>query len=209
MAIEIKNQKFVHVVGTVDVEKKTGSILYVNPATVGVVGMDAGDGSQAELIVEDGNGHILARVHPFIRLDPCDSSAKEGLIQHDLPYIAGTRAIRLVYDGKEIARYDSAASAPPRPAGAAAGMSIEAVGASLHRRLVELPGIPSEPGVSYTVMVRPEGETNWQATSVGTPRPKFELDNNQFPGKRQVTVRVLRSTGIEDEIIAEEDVSLE
>lgn len=208
MAIEIKQQKFVHVVGTVDVDKKTGSILYVNPATMGVVGLDAGGGGRAELVVEDGQGQELARAHPAIRLDPCDTAATEGLIQHDLPFIEGMRAIRLVLDGKEVARYNSAATTAS-PESTAGGMQFAAAAASPHRRLVELPEIEAESGVSYTVMVRPEGEKAWQATSVGVPRPAFELDNNQFPGKRQVSVRVLRTTGMKDEVIAEEDVNLE
>lgn len=208
MSISIKNESFVHVVGTIDTGAGTGQILYVNPASVGVVGTEASGDPYTELLVEGDGGEELMRVHPAIRRDPCDADTNDGLIQHDLPYLSGMRRIRLLYKGDELAVFERPVeTARTVPAG---GLALGlAPPANRHRRLVDLPAVEEEPGVTYTVMVRPEGDDVWQTVKVGSALPAFELDANQFPGAAQATVRVLRSTGFQDEVIAEEQVDME
>ena len=208
MAIEIKKERFVSVVGTVDPAAATGQIMYVNPTAVGIVGTEEKGDPHTELVVEDGGGRELLRVHPAVRRDPCDAESTEGLIQHDLPYVAGMRRIRLLVDDAEVSVFE--APQPTAPAAAAGGMSLTMTASSRpSRKLVDLPDVAEEPGVTYTVLVRPEGEEAWQAISVGSPRPAFEFDSNQFPSVRSATVRVVRSTGFEDDVLAEEQVDLE
>ena len=148
------------------------------------------------------------RVHPAIRRDPCEADTTDGLIQHDLPYLPGMRRIRLLYKGDELAVFS-----PPVDASRAFSTEGLALGVEpstkRHRRLVNLPAVEEEPGVTYTVMVRPEADDVWQTIKVGSALPAFELDANQFPGASQATIRVLRSTGFQDEVIAEEQVAME
>lgn len=211
MAIEIREQRFVHVVAIADIDAGTGQILYVNPADVGVVGAEgeAGDYPTVQLVAEDADGNTLVTETAAVRRDPCADETTAGLVQHHLAHKPGMRRIRMLLDGAELAVYESPAGGAV-DAGAVAGMSFGiAPPPSPHRRLVELPGIAAELGVTYTVMVKPDGDERWHATSVGVSRPTFELDRNQFPGAKQVTVRVLRSTGFDDSVIAEESVPVE
>ncbi|MCF2134490.1 MULTISPECIES: hypothetical protein [Burkholderiaceae] len=43
---------------------------------------------------------------------------------------------------------------------------------------------------------------------MGRETPHAEIDRNQFPGVNAVKVRVLRSTGFEDELFSEQEVDL-
>lgn len=182
--------------------------MYVNPASVGVVGSVENGDPRTELVVEDDDGQELLRIHPAVRRDTCDPEITDGLIQHDLPHLTGMRRIRLLVDRAEVSVYEAAP--PAAPTASAGGMSLSmALSSGPSRRMVDLPDVAAVPGVSYTVMVRPEGEDAWQAVSVGSSRPAFELDSNQFPGVRSATVRVVRSTGFEDEVLVEESVELE
>lgn len=207
MSIAIEQQPFVHVVGTIDTQTEKGQILYVNPANVGVVGTEECGDQNTELVVETSDGEELARVHPAIRRDPCDTERTDGLIQHDLPLLAGMHRIRLLYKGEELSVYEAPrAIFTPGAAGLNFGM---ARALNHHRRILDLPEIEQQAGISYTVMVQPNGEGAWQNIMVGGTRPNFELDANQFPGATLALVRVIRSTGFEDEVIAEERIDLE
>jgi hypothetical protein len=68
--------------------------------------------------------------------------------------------------------------------------------------------VQPEPGVSYTIQVQPAGEQAWQTIAVGRKTPEVVIDRNQFPGAERARVRVLRSTGFEDSVIAEDDMDL-
>jgi hypothetical protein len=57
-------------------------------------------------------------------------------------------------------------------------------------------------------MVRADGATAWQAIAVGVPSPNVEVDANQFPGASRLSVRVVRSDGFQQSVIAERDVFL-
>ena len=78
-----------------------------------------------------------------------------------------------------------------------------------HRRTLSSAGTaPAENGISYTVQVLPEGASAWQTIAVGRQTPAVEFDRNQFPGSRTAQVRILRSTGFEDEVFAQEEINL-
>ena len=56
--------------------------------------------------------------------------------------------------------------------------------------------------------MRPAGEQTWQTIAVGRRTPEVVIDRNQFPGAESAKVRVLRSTGFEDSIVAEDEIDL-
>lgn len=218
--------KTIHVVGTLDLAARTGKLLYINPSTAqasaypgnrnaGAVPPAASSPEDTgfELGVEDNQGHQLLRLKPAILMPSDDSDGNAALIDVTLPHVEGMARVVLLYDGKPVDIFEAGT---PQTAGAAArdlerGLSM---GASP-------PGHPDkrsmsmgedhrlpEKGVSYTIQVRPTGERIWQTIAVGRSTPDFVIDRNQFPGAEGATVRVLRSTGFEDTVVAEEEVDL-
>jgi hypothetical protein len=215
-----KTGKFVHVVASVNRATKTGKIHYVNPASVTTTSDAPAAGAQVPtpfeafaLSVRDVAGHELLRMSPTVQISRCEGELPEtALVNQELPLTPNMKTIVLLHDDVEVDRFEAG---PPKVAtGLAAGMAPLQVGppnpAKPHRLPLQVDGNAApHPGVSYTVQVRPQGASAWQTISVGRPQPNIDLDRNQFPGVSTATVRVLRTNGFEDEIVAEQDVALD
>lgn len=215
-----KAGSFVNVIASINHVKQVGKILYVNPTfmTTAPDAAAAGGALAAtpfdafRLSVRDASDHELLVMRPTIQIARCEGELPESALVHqDVPLIAGMKAIVLLHDDVEVARFD--AGPAPMGAGAAAGMTSLTAGppheAKPHRLPLNVGSTsPSQPGLSYTVQVRPQGSLAWQTIAVGHPQPNLDLDRNQFPGVSSATVRVLRTNGFEDEVVAEQDVDL-
>ena len=213
MAVETKQ---IHIVGSI--EDGAGQILYVNPTTAPVADSpaagaapDPAPGSGVEIVIEDADGAELQRLRPSILRpsDPADSTA--GLIDQRIVPIDGMARLKLLYDGKVLDTFEAGKSEPARPEGQPllGDVPMGAAPGGPAKRQLELEEY-SEPeaGVSYTVQVRPQGQELWQTVAVGRPTPDVVIDANQFPGVETATVRVRRSTGFDDAVVAEGDVDL-
>lgn len=199
MEASIVRDRFVNVVARVDTASGEGKLLYVNPSRTSVVSNVQG-ASGFELLVEDVDGEELLRVPAQVRVSSCSTDGDTGaLIQQDIPFVEGARRIRLLRDGEELDRYETA-----QPSAAAGATLLATAGPQPHKTLVEAEQIEPEDGVTYTIEARPEGAAAWQAIAVGRARPVFELDRNQFPGAAAIDVRVVRSTGFEEQVIAQQ-----
>jgi hypothetical protein len=212
--------KQIHVVGSIDTKDRRGRIRYVNPTTAPALPTDtdtaAGPtpqrppGTGVELVVEDADGNELQRVPTAVLLPSDASDSTAGLIDQRIVPSEGMAKLKLLYDGTVVDTFEP--GAPPPELAAAAGPAEISMGA--------FPGAPAKPqldlaqfaepeaGVSYTVQVKPEGGELWQTVAVGRPTPNVVIDANQFPGAQNATVRVLRSTGFDDDVVAEGDVDL-
>jgi hypothetical protein len=209
--------KLIHVVGSVDIGSGTGEFLYVNPATAAASQSAAAgaapranqppQGTGFELVVQAADGKELSRVRPAILLPSDDHASKTGLIDQNISYAAGMARLVLLHDGKVVNTFEAGS---PESTAAAQSQGLEmAAGPPGHpeKRSMSM-AAPDEPGVSYTIQVRPDGEKTWQTIAVGQKSPKVVLDRNQFPAAERATVRVLRSTGFDDSIIAEDEMDL-
>lgn len=213
--------KFVNIVASVNRIEGSGRILYVNPVSIATTN-DTTAGANGppqsmpfdvfELSIRDSAGKELLRFQPTIQLAVCESGPppETGLVNQDVRLLKGMHTIVLLHKGFEVARFDAGA---PRPLAIGAGMIPMTAGApnaakpnrfSLETATV----IGPEIGVSYTVQVRPSGKSSWQTIAVGRATPEVELHRNQFPGATTAAVRILRSTGFEDEVLAEEELNL-
>ena len=216
----VQSGNFVHVVASVNLTDGTGKLLYVNPSkmTVGPTPTPATPGGAPgpaadkgfELVVEDAAGQELRRFRPSIQI-PSDTEGKAttGLIDENIPKVEGMKRLVLVHGDRRVSVYEAGSSAPA-VAEMAAGLSM-GVAPSGHpeKREMRLNVGGPKPGVSYTVQVRPKGTKIWQTISVGRSTPEFVIDRNQFAGADKAAVRVLRTTGFEDEVIAEKEVDLD
>lgn len=212
-----EERKLIHVVGSVDIGTGTGEFLYVNPTTTAASRSAAAgaappanqppQGTGFELVVEAADGKELSRMRPAILLPSDDHASKTGLIDQNISYAEGMVRLVLLHDGKVVNTFEAGS---PEPTVAARPQGLEmGAGPPGHpeKRSMSM-AAPDEPGVSYTIQVRPDGEKIWQTIAVGQKSPKVVLDRNQFPAAERATVRVLRSTGFEDNIIAEDEMDL-
>lgn len=206
----IQTGTFVHVVATVNTKASEGQIRYVNPST-STIRTDAAPDDAVELLVEDAHGVALHREAVIVRRSSCEGGARGdvGLVQADLPYQAGMKSLALLVNGKEVSRYDAGGpAAPPTPV----SLGLEAMaGAAPHRlrlTLDQAAGLQPSAGVTYTVQVKPDTGGSWNTIAVGRPTPTVDIDRNQFAGARKAEVRVLRTTGFDEEVIVQETLDL-
>ncbi len=55
----------------------------------------------------------------------------------------------------------------------------------------------------------PEGSQAWQTHAVGRNTSQTEIDRNQFPGSPSLDVRVIQTTGFDENVIAEQKFDIE
>ena len=206
----IQQGNFVHVVATVNTKSGEGQIRYVNPST-STIRSDAAAEDGVELVVQDAQGVTLHREAVVVRRSSCEGGERGevGLIQADLPYQAGMKSLALRVNGKEVSRYD--AGEPPA-APASAGLALEAVaGAAPHHRMLtldEAAALQPTAGVTYSVEVKPDTGDRWNAIAVGRQTPAVAIDRNQFAGAKTAEIRVLRTTGFDEQVIVQERLDL-
>ncbi|MEY9590854.1 hypothetical protein ABIA06_003145 [Bradyrhizobium yuanmingense] len=210
MKTEIKSGSFVHVVATINKTAGDGKIMYVNPS-VSTVASDAATDDEVELVAYDANGKEVYRNPVVVRRSSAEPDRPNdvGLIQADLPRLAGMKSVSLQLKGKEISRYEAGA-APPKPAAGAFGLELAGAAAASRRplKIDQLAGLEPVAGVTYSVQVRPDNKSTWDTIAVSRPTPEVDVDRNQFAGAKRAEVRVLRTTGFDEEIIAEDTVDL-
>ena len=204
--------RMVHVVATVDLTEGGGDILYVNPSNVRsnaapTAGMGAGD---VVLVLRDAGGAELGRIYPEIRYDACadHEDHRQGLIQHDVELPGNLAAIELVRGSDVLDRFSPE---PPEPAPeVAAGLTL---GAPLpeagNRRDFGAGQVAPRKGVTYLIQARPDNAEVWNTLSIGRSTPEFQIDKNQFPGARTLTVRVIQNAGFDRRTVDERVIPLD
>lgn len=211
MTTQVKAGQYVHVVATINVETGEGNIRYVNPATVALAS-DAVPDAAVEIVAADAAGKELFRGPVVVRRsspEP-DRSDAVGLIQADIPSMAGMQSVALLFNGKQVDRYEGGVMPDEAPvSGMKLGLQPSVAGAHKQQLTIgQLGAVPPAPGVTYTVQVKPEGAGPWNTVAVGRPTPNVEIDRNQFPGAKKAEVRVLKTTGFQEEVIADEMIEL-
>ncbi|WP_338927563.1 hypothetical protein IHE33_15755 (plasmid) [Mycetohabitans endofungorum] len=215
--LKTETGRFVKLIASIDSEKGEGKILYVNPSTVATRPEGAASAAPSpfdafDISIQDSGGQELRRFRPAIQVSSCadDKLPKTALVNEDIPVIPGMKRIALLYNGTEVSCFEAA---EPRAASEIAGglspLSIDApLPGKPNRSVLRTQAAAPQDGVTYTVQVCPAGESTWQTIAVGRETPHAEIDRNQFPGVKTAKVRVLRSTGFEDELFSEQEVDL-
>lgn len=205
----LKPGDFVHVVATVNLDLVEGKILYVNPSKASLE-TDAPRDPNVELVIKDLDGRSLHREAVVVRQPACEggSTTSNSLVQADLPKVDGMNSISLVVNHHEVSQF---VAGKPLSAPQNLSLGLSKSGPSIHRRQLTLGQaflLNPSPGVSYSIQVKPDSGGPWNTIAVGRPTPKIEIDRNQFSGARQAEVKVLRTTGFDEEIIAQEIIDL-
>ncbi|WP_226575475.1 hypothetical protein [Acuticoccus sediminis] len=213
-------ERVVQVIGSLDFAKKAGKILYVLPSSRAPTTAAETQPRlerprktpMIEIFAKNAAGATLSQTAVPAQLPSDAHDPSEALIDTKIPVPAGTVALELKLSGETVDTF--------RP-----GAAMQAPGAGAHAEApgVDLgPGLPGEnarmmsprmkmapaDGVTFTVEVLPEGENTWHTIAVGRPTADMKIDRNQFPGAERARVRVLRSTGFEEQVVADDTVDL-
>jgi hypothetical protein len=203
--MKLQQGQFVNVVASLDLETGEGQILYVNPTSRSIE-LETSGHPEVELVVQDGQGQELLRVHPVVRraTHSVEGETRQSLIQQDLPRSPGMKSVALFYKGVERARFEGGGAPPAVEAVTTFGL---APGDKPNRRRVTA-DVAERAGVSYKVEVKPDGAGAWSTIAVGRPTPEVVVDRNQFPGAIRARLRITRSTGFNDEVVTEKEIDL-
>ena len=182
--------KFAHVVGTFDLRDSTGTIDYVTPVDVATVS-SVGDASNLRLVGEGTSGVVFDRpVHP--QRNSCAPDGESGTFEEFVPVTPGLTVVKLMVGTAVAAEYRRGLDGPSPP--------VTLAGASPDRPyklLIEAAAQPTS-GVTYSVQARPDSSTSWMTLAVGLDVANSEVNVNQFPGAKEIEVRVLRTDGFSE-----------
>lgn len=178
------------VIGVYDLAAAKGEIRSMMPARVAFASLPGGE-ERVRLRGLDAGGATLFDLAVNPLTPSCGVTGDKRSFEEYVPVTQDLATVRLVIDGHEA---DDYAPGSPEPRG---HVEFAPAGEGAHR--IPLGGdVPAEPGVSYVVQVRPEGDKRWHTMAAGLPRPDIAaVDLNQFPGTSALDVRVLRNNGLE------------
>lgn len=207
--------RLAHVVATIDTEDADGKILYVNPSNINSSNADQAArlaaGGNVELVLRDADGGELGRVYPEVRYDACSGQddVRPGLIQHDIDVPENLAIVELVRDGEVLDTFRP--EAPEVEPDMTAGLTLAAplTGLDSNRSRFGAADVGHREGVTYLIQVKPDNALSWSTLSIGRKTPEFEIDKNQFPGARYLTVRVIRNAGFTRKVMDEREIPLE
>jgi hypothetical protein len=217
--LSTRHGRFVNVIARIDRVAQTGTILYVNPVGVTLPPSPPLAGGAASrfygfaLSLQDVAGRELARLPAAVQVSGCGTEVPAtALIQQDVPAEPGLAQFVLLLGERELDRFTAGPAAadldqgmaPLRPAAIVPGAATKP-----HRLPLHVEPLPQRAlGVSYTAQVRVEGTSDWNTIAVGADLPRIDLDRNQFADADTVAVRILRTNGLTDSILVEQDIAL-
>ena len=218
-------QNFVKVLAAVDLRKKSGEIMYVQPSGgadaaekphAAAAGLAGPRSANIDIVAFDFAGKEISRVPADLQVSSCKPGDKPAtaIVNQDVPMAAGMRRLALEWDGRSIATFTAGATVAAEETVAHRGpRRVMSLGPSKpgkpHQQPLEVSsGAEPAAGVTYTVQVDADDSGRWNTIAVGAPTPKIDIDRHQFQGAKKLRVRVLRSTGFADAVVAEEDLDL-
>jgi hypothetical protein len=193
----------VSVVATVNLTKRTGRILYVNPLER-LIASDRERSGPAVLRVKGVGDKVLRETPVPVRLNSELRPGEDqvGIVDAVLRVDASTRAIELVLDGQTADSYAVGGALP----------SLRALrvveGAAKEITIVTDAEQPVERGQTYSVQVSTDDGQTWQAIAVGLKRPALDLDRSQFRAGQEVRVRVVATNGLQRSVVMSETVRM-
>lgn len=207
--------RLAHLVAIIDTEDEDGKILYVNPSNINSSNADQAAGLAAggnvELVLRDADGAELDRIFPEVRYDACSGHEEvcPGLIQHDINVPDNLAIVELVKGGEVLDTFRPEAPEDEPDMMAELALDAPLTGVESSRSGFGVAGVTHREGVTYLIQVKPDNETNWSTLSIGRKSPEFEIDKNQFPGARYLTVRVIQNAGFTRKVMDEREIPLE
>ena len=193
----------VSVVARVNLTKRTGEILYVNPLERLIASSRERPGP-ALLRVKGVGDKVLQETPVPVKLNSELRSGADqvGIVDAVLRVDASTRVIELVLEGNVVDSYGVGGNLP----------SVRALrvvqGAAREIAVVTDAEPPVERGQTYSVQVSTDGGQSWQAVATGLKRPALDLDRSQFRAGQEVHVRVVATNGLQRSVVMSDTVRI-
>jgi hypothetical protein len=190
----------VSVVANVNLSRREGKILFVNPLPAGKPSVpDAGSEVVLRALDEAGRPIRELPVQPSLSSELAPDDDRVGLVDAVFLLPGETRAIQLSIGGQVVDTVRVGGSLPPvrgvlRMAGA--DDRTLRVGLALERTIEE--------GHTYAVQVSGDHGRTWSTVAVGLTEPTFELDKSQFRQGDEVQVRVIATNGLSSTVVSTE-----
>lgn len=193
--------RWVQVLGTFDFWVGQGAITSVQPAKIALKETQGGH-DRVHLKGYSGDGRELFDETANPMYNSCEPREDTGTFEEFLPLTDDLLEIRLLIDGKEVAKFTRGRSADT------AGIKFGAASTLKPHRIPIASETVEVENVTYTIQARPNGDPQWQTTGIGLPTIEAgELDVNQFPGAERIEVRILQSDGFTEREIHREMLS--
>jgi hypothetical protein len=193
----------VSVVARVNLTKRTGRILYVNPLERPI----ASDRERAGALLLRVRGlgdQVLLEAGVPVRLNSELRAGEDqvGIVDAIVRVDGSARAIELVLDDQVIDSHTVGGSLPVVRAlrlGRGAAQEIAIVSDAE-------PAV--ERGQTYSVQVSTDEGRTWQTVAIGLKRPAIDLDSSQFRAGQEVRVRVVATNGLQRSVVMSETVRI-
>lgn len=205
------NGDYIHVVATINLTQKTGSIYSTQRLQLGT---PTADDPKGEVVVrfKNANGSILGSHTTLVkRNSEVDKGEDEtGIVDALLPWKAGTASVELLMGGKLL---DSKKLGSSAPTGGPQGNTKSVEVAGLTQRGFEVRWSANDSdgdAITYHVQISTDEGKTWETIAYSQAETSFVFDETNLPeGVRRCKGRVLANDGINLPVIWSGDVSIE
>lgn len=200
MEVHMATGQFINVIGTVNLTKRTGKILYVNPVTSALVPAH-GEG-EVEVRVKSADDAELDTFPVRVKINTCSDRRKErtGIIDMVVPFNPEARALELLIDGHVVDTYRAQGEAAPEV------KNLRKMKTRDEALAFEWEETKAQ--TAYNVQVSTDEGQTWQTVAVGRTTPDVEIDRNQFPHDTNLVVRVIATDGFTSHVVTTETFSV-
>jgi hypothetical protein len=204
LEVYMASGNFINIVGTINLTKKSGSILYVNPVS-NVLAPKSKEDSPVQIRVRDGEGQLLQEYPATFKLNSCQNPDEDrtGIIDATIPSQPEARVLEMVLDGAVVDTY----RAGTVPSDVANVRRTEATDEAMTFAW-DSPEAEDE-SVTYNVQLSTDEGQTWQTVAVGHPSPDVTIDRNQFAEGTNVRVRVIATDGFTNRIVTSDSFSVD
>jgi len=203
MQMELKEGRFVSIVGTLNLTRHTGKILYVNHVPRALIPNRVAE-ARAFIRFLDRRGKALA-THPVTVREDTDVPPNEdrtAVFDVTVEELPNAGVVELVMDEKVLDRRTVSLHHPKIQ-----GLRISPVEARGVRVVQWQASHPEKRPLTYLVQISSDGGKTWETLAIGQREPRLELTPEQLKERAGATIRVIANDGYNDSEAVTEQLS--
>ena len=205
LEVNMASGDFVNVVATINLTKRTGKILYVNPVSRALTPAPAPE-SDVEIRVLSVDDQNLQAVRVPVKLNTCADKSQDqiGIVDAIVPSHADARQLQLLIAGQVIDTFRAGAATPE-----VSNLRLEETSDSAVSFAWDSAAEDETTNVTYNIQSSTDGGNTWQTIAVGLTSPQLSIDRSQYPPGSHVTVRVIATDGFTSTITSSETFAVD